>query len=120
LDLFRDILDKQVLDAHKTKCGKVDGLIMRLGSKGTRPRITHIEMGSITLARRLGPRAERWIKAWHERFGSRRSITPYRVEWRKVMDVGVDIELAIDARETPYGRSRDWLRRHVLKYLPGK
>jgi hypothetical protein len=120
LDLFRDILDKQVLDTHKTKCGKVDGLIMRLGSDGTRLQITHIEMGSTTLARRLGPRAERWIRAWHKHFGSPHSITPYRIEWRKVTDVGVDIEVAIEAGETPYGRSRNWLRRHVLKYLPGK
>ena len=38
MDLARDILDKQVVDRHETKMGKVDGLVAEL-REGAPPRI---------------------------------------------------------------------------------
>jgi hypothetical protein len=35
-----------------------------------------------------------------------------------VKDIGVDVEMDIDGNTTPYGRIREWLVQHVLKYLP--
>jgi hypothetical protein len=119
MNLFRDVLDKQLLDQNKVKCGKVDGLVMTVPSRG-RPKISHVELGSLTLARRLGPRAESWVAHLERTLRRRQRHVPFRVEWSKITDIGVDIEVAIDGNITPYGRGREWLRKHVLKYLPGK
>jgi sporulation protein YlmC with PRC-barrel domain len=118
MKLARDIIDKQVVDRHQTKMGKVDGLVLALQS-GKAPVVSSIEIGAITLARRLGRRPERFIRSLKKRWGSSRSQQPYRVPWRQVRDVGLDIELALDVRETPVDDWQDWLRQKVIKRIPG-
>ena len=52
-DVVRDILDKQLLDRHGQRIGRVDGLILDIrGNKP--PRLAYIELGAVTLARRHG------------------------------------------------------------------
>jgi sporulation protein YlmC with PRC-barrel domain len=118
MKLARDIIDKQLVDKNQTKMGKVDGLVLTLES-GKQPVVSSLEIGSITLARRIGKRAERLVRRLKRRLGAPRSQEPYRVPWRKVKDIGVDIELALDVRETPVFDWQDWLRRKVIKRFPG-
>jgi hypothetical protein len=117
MNLFRDILDKQILDRNKMKCGKVDGLVMTVRPRA-RPQISHIELGSVTLARRLGPVPARFVARVARVSRGKQRQVPFRIEWNKVRDIGVDIEVDIDGNTTPYGRTREWLMGHVLKYLP--
>src|SRR5215217_7576841 len=92
MNLFRDILDKQILDRNKMKCGKADGLIMTVRPRA-RPQISHIELGSVTLARRLGPRPARFVARVARVFRGKQRQMPFRIEWNKVRDIGVDIEV---------------------------
>jgi hypothetical protein len=117
MNLYRDILDKQILDRKKMQCGKVDGLIMTVRPRA-QPQITHIELGSVTLARRVGQGPARFVARFARVSRGKQRQVPYRVEWNKVKDIGVDVEMDIDGNTTPYGRIREWLVHHVLKYLP--
>ncbi|RVD59697.1 MULTISPECIES: hypothetical protein [unclassified Mesorhizobium] len=118
MNLLRDVLDKQVLDRKGVKIGKVDGLVAEL-RPGKPPRIVAAELGSITLARRLGARPGRWaarLAAW---LGGDRHSEPHRISWKKVRDIGLDIEFDIDGRETSIFDWQDWLRDHFIGRIPG-
>ncbi|MER8508044.1 hypothetical protein [Mesorhizobium sp. M0220] len=118
MDLLRDILDKQVVDREQVKIGKVDGLVAEL-RPGKPPKIIAVELGSITLARRLGERPGRWMARLAARLGGRRHAEPHRIAWNKVRDIGVDIEFDIDVRETAIFDWQNWLRDHVIGRIPG-
>jgi hypothetical protein len=117
MDVFRDILDKQLLDRKGIKMGKVDGLVMTMSPRA-RPRIAFIEMGSITLARRLGPRTARFVARLGALFGGDSSRQPFRVASDKIRNIGVDIELTIDVESTPLNIWHERLRRHILNRIP--
>lgn len=118
MDLLRDILDKQVVDREQVKIGKVDGLVAEL-RPGKPPRIVAIELGAVTLARRLGARSGRWTAQLAARLGGKRHGEPHRIAWNKVQDIGVDIQFDIDVRETSIFAWQDWLRDHVIGRIPG-
>lgn len=118
MELIRDILDKQVLDREQTKIGKVDGIIAELRA-GEPPRVAFVEIGTVALARRLGPRIGRWASRLGERLGGEAHREPYRIAWSRVRDIGVDIEVDIDVRETTIFDWQDWLRDHVIGRIPG-
>ncbi|MER8390175.1 hypothetical protein NKJ46_28985 [Mesorhizobium sp. M0166] len=118
MDLLRDILDKQVVDREQVKIGKVDGLVAEL-RQGKPPKIVAVELGSITLARRLGERPGHWMARLAARLGGKRHAEPHHIAWNKVRDIGVDIEFDIDVRETAIFDWQDWLRDHVIGRIPG-
>jgi len=118
MDLLREILDKQVVDREQVKIGKVDGLVAEL-RQGRPPRIVAVEFGSITLARRLGTRPGRWMARLAARLGGKRHAEPHRIAWKKVRDIGIDIEFDIDGRRTAIFDWQDWLRDHVIGRIPG-
>ena len=118
MDLLRDILDKQVVDREQVKIGKVDGLVAEI-RPDMPPRIVAIELGSITLARRLGRQPGRWIAWLATRLGGERHAEPHRIVWSKVRGIGVDIEVDIDVRRTAIFDWQDWLRDHIIGRIPG-
>jgi hypothetical protein len=112
LDLTRDVLDKQLVDREGTKMGRVDGLLLEL--RGDQPpRIDTIEMGFVVLARRMGPRVERWVEALR-RFSVRKTARQ-RVAWEKVAEIeSHHIKLDLEAIETPAFAWERWLRDHFV------
>jgi sporulation protein YlmC with PRC-barrel domain len=118
MELVRDLLDKQVVDRQQTKIGKVDGIVMEL-RPGKPPRITSIEIGATTLARRIGPRVGHLVSRVANRLSREGSRTPYRISWDKARDIGVDIECDIDVRDTTIFDWQNWLRDKVICRIPG-
>ena len=118
MDLLRDLLDKQVLDCKQVKIGKVDGLVAEL-RQGKPPRVVAVELGSITLARRLGSRPGRLMAWLAARFGGERHAEPHRIAWNKVRNIGVDVEVDVDVRRTGIFDWQDWLRDRVIGRIPG-
>ena len=96
--------------------GMVDGLVLEVGD-GRPPKVTHILIGGVTLARRLS-RPIRWLALWFARRYGVRGGEPYRIPWSAVRDVGVNITLDLDARETPALYWEDQVRRFVRR-VPG-
>jgi sporulation protein YlmC with PRC-barrel domain len=118
MDLIRDVLDKQVVDRGQTYIGKVDSIVAEL-REGRPPRVVAIELGSIALMRRLGPRAERWMTRVSSRFGGVRHSKPHRIPWAKVRDIGVEIEFDIDVSQTAIFDWQVWLSERVIGRIPG-
>jgi sporulation protein YlmC with PRC-barrel domain len=119
LDLIRDVLDKQVVDADETKMGRVDGVVLQLRD-GEPPRVQALEMGFVTLALRVGRRTERAVEALRRRFSVRRTAR-YRVPWEKVIDVNVDhVQVDVDDEQTPAFDWERWLRFHIVRKVPGE
>jgi hypothetical protein len=117
LELARDILDKQVVDHKETKMGRVDGLVLEL-REGLPPRIDHIEMGGVVLARRLSPRLERWVDGWRRRFGVRK-VARYKAPWSAVLELtSYHLKLNVAALDTPNFDWERWLRDHVIAHIP--
>ena len=58
MDLVRDVLDKQLVDRHGTKMGRVDGIVVEL-RPGRPPEVIALETGPLTLARRIAGRTPR-------------------------------------------------------------
>src|SRR5207253_10438181 len=50
------------------------------------PRIDHLELGLVVLARRIHPRLEQWLQKLRERWNVRRSARQI-VPWSKVRDL---------------------------------
>ena len=116
--LVHDILDKQVVDRRQARIGKVDGIVLTTRNDG-RLKIAFIEIGTSTLVRRLSRRLHGWMLALSKRMQGSDGWHPYRIPWPKITDVGIDIEADIDDSETPFGQAQDWLRQHILNYIPG-
>ena len=109
MDLIRKVLDIELVDRNQRRLGKVDGLVMEL-REGKPPVLLYMESGWAAKARRLHPRLARWARRW--------AGAPYRIPWTAVRDVGVDLEIALEARETPLLRTENRLRRWLTR-IPG-
>jgi hypothetical protein len=109
-----EILDQQLLDRQERPMGMVDGLVLQVRD-GRPPKVTHLLVGGVTLARRLSTPI-RWLVLWFARRYGRGE--PYRIPWSAVRDVGVSITLDLDAHDTPVLYWEDRVGRFV-KRLPG-
>ena len=103
--LIRDVLDNQLVDRKKVKIGKADGIVIEVRESGP-PKILSIETGLLTKARRIHPALAAWIGRWS---------SPYRIGWSQVRDVGIDIDVDIDAENTPLWRVEKRLRNIVMR-----
>ena len=111
MHLIRDVLDKQLVDETQVRIGRVDGIVMRVEG-GRPPKIEAIELGRSMLVRRL-------LVGIGLRKPAYDPNQEYRIPWSKVTDVGVDVTVDIDRRETPLEQWQEWLRRNIMRWIPG-
>jgi hypothetical protein len=114
--LIRDVLDDQLIDRKKRPLGKVDGVIIVL-RKEKPPRVAYLETGLSTVAHRLSPRLGRFTEKIGRKWGMRRG-KPFRIPWAKVRKSGIDVEVDLDADETPVMDWEKWLNRHIIGRIP--
>lgn len=117
MDIIRDVLDNQIIDRNQRKIGKVDGIVVEIVS-GQPPKLAYIEVGMPILARRLQPRWGRWAAAIAQKWGLRHN-QPFRIPWSKVLNVGIDVDVDLEAADTPALDYENWLREHIIKHIPG-
>ncbi|MDQ6885706.1 MAG: hypothetical protein M3068_00290 [Gemmatimonadota bacterium] len=116
MNLVREVLDNQLRGREGRKMGRVDGIVLEL-LPGAPPRVAHIEVGWVALARRLSRRLGQWASA-HRRRDSKRRDT-YRIPWDKVRKVGLDVVVDVDAERSPALASERWVRDHMIRHIPG-
>ena len=117
MNLVRDLLDKQLVDRNGRNIGRVDGLVLELRPNQP-PRVAAMELGPLTLARRVHPPLERWLQALATWCGH--ALAPIRLPLETFRDVGIDIELDLDADADPrLLRAERWLSEHVIRRIPG-
>jgi hypothetical protein len=118
LDLVRDLLDACLVDRHHRRIGRVDGLILEL-RPGRAPRVAAMEVGAVTLARRVHPRFGRWLRAFAIRWLPV-SWRPVQLPVQLIRHIGVHVATDIDADEDRrLLRLERWLSRHVVQRIPG-
>ncbi|MEY2832362.1 MAG: hypothetical protein RLZZ574_1620 [Cyanobacteriota bacterium] len=117
MDIIRDVLDNQIVDRNQRKMGKVDGIVVELRD-GQPPRLVYLETGATTLARRVHPNLASWTCAIANKWGAKHS-EPLRIPWSKVKNVGIDVEVDLDAEQTSALAYEVWLRNHLIKRIPG-
>jgi hypothetical protein len=118
MDLARDLLDMRLVDRRQRSIGRVDGVRLEM-RPGSPPRVAAIEIGLVTAAHRVHPRIGRWIRLLARRW-SPVPLRPVRLPLELFRDVGVDIELDVDAStDRRLLRLEKWLRRHVIARVPG-
>lgn len=115
--LVHDVLEKALVDRERRPMGRVDGIGLEL-RRGAPPRVAFLEVGAVSVARRIHPRLGAWLAALERRLGIG-SGEPLRIPWSRVRDVGLDVRVDVD-----WGRSRAsgwerWLERHVIGRIPG-
>jgi sporulation protein YlmC with PRC-barrel domain len=118
LELARDLLDQQVRDADGEKMGKVDGVVLEL-REGAPPRVAAIEIGPVTLARRIHPVLGRWARALEVGCGVAHE-TPLRIPMAKVTEIDVDVKVDLKAKDTTAWEWERWLAEHVVERIPGR
>jgi hypothetical protein len=114
--LVSELLDNQLVDRDKLNLGKIDGIAIHV-AQGKQPRVTHLESGALILARRIGPRWERFVAFMTRHFGVRRNPV-FRVPWSKVTKTGIDIYLDIDGKKSDAFTWEHWLDDHLIGRLP--
>lgn len=117
MDLVRDLLDKQLVDRRGRRIGRADGVVLELRA-GRPPRVAWIETGVTTLAARLDPRLARVLARVLARAGDAYA-RPVRVSLDRLRDLGVDVALDVDARDSGHLRWERWWREHVIARIPG-
>jgi sporulation protein YlmC with PRC-barrel domain len=115
--LIAEVLDKQVLDRRGQKMGKVDGIVIELRADGP-PRVAAVEIGSTVLARRLHPALADWLLRLRRRAGVE-GEEPLRIPFGKVRDVGIDLEVDLDAESSAAFAWERWLRERIVGRIPG-
>ena len=117
LELARDVLDKQILDADGERMGRVDGMLLDLSGDGP-PRVVALSLGFVVLAARLHPRLVgplRRLRRWSVRRTAR-----YRIPWERVEKITPQhVHVAVHSAETPADAWERWLLAHVVEHLPG-
>ena len=112
-----EILDQQLRDRDGRPMGMVDGLVLEQ-REGRPPRVTHLQVGGSTLSHRLSRPLGAVLRWFARRYGAGRG-DPYRIPWSAVRDVGVDLTVDLDARNTPALHWEEWARRHFVERVPG-
>jgi hypothetical protein len=115
--VIRDVLDNQLVDRKKYNIGKVDGVIAVL-RKDKPPRLAYIEVGMSTLAHRLHPKLGMWAEAIGRKWGFNGG-KPFRIPWSKICDVGIDVDVDLEAEETPLLNWEKWIEKYFIGRIPG-
>src|SRR6476659_8288976 len=95
MELGREVLDQQAIDAHGVAMGKVDGVILEL-REGEPARVAGLVIGGTTLLWRIHAGLARWAE---RRLGGEGHIT--RIHWQRVLKVGVDVKGDVEAEASP-------------------
>jgi hypothetical protein len=117
MDLVRQVLDKQVIDAREEYMGKVDGIVLEMRSDGP-PRVAFLEIGSSALAHRFSPLFGRWMEALIQYLGIGDG-EPLRVPPANVLEFLVEVKVDVDARETGAMGWEQWVAKRIVGRIPG-
>lgn len=114
--LVRDVLDNQLVDATGKNAGKVDGIVIELRNHEP-PRVTYVEVGPVTLARRLNRRFGSWVARIDAHLGSGRG-TPIRIPFSRIGFQGPSLRVDLVVSSTPIMAFEKWLREKIVRHIP--
>jgi sporulation protein YlmC with PRC-barrel domain len=111
MDLVRDLLDKKVVDRNSRELGRVDAVVLGVGTDSP-PRVEAIEIGPRVLAERVRPFLGRWVAGVEHAFGVDAG-RPLRIPFRDILDVHDSIKVDLAFGETAAATIEQRLRRWI-------
>lgn len=114
--LVREVLDNQLVDSTEQNAGKVDGIVLELRD-GQPACVRYIEVGPITLARRLNRRLGNWVARLDARLGPGRG-QPIRIPISRVTLEEPSLRVDFAVNSTPIMALERWLRRKIVSRVP--
>jgi sporulation protein YlmC with PRC-barrel domain len=108
LDLVRQVLDRQVVDANHINCGKVDDIEISVKGK---PKVTAILVGNGVACNRLPELARYFSRAL---FG--RHVV--KIPWSEVSVISDNIKLASHAADYGLDERKGWAY-NIIEKFPG-
>lgn len=113
MELGREVLDQQVIDARGVAMGKVDGVVLEL-RPGEPARVAGLIMGGTTLLWRIHAGLARWAE---RRLGGEGHVTC--IPWHRVLKIGVDVKVDVEAEASPASHWERWVRDRIIGRIPG-
>ncbi len=89
--------------------GRVDGVVLDVRPEQP-PRVSAIEVGLLTAARRVHRGIDRW-RHWLP--------PPLHVPMAAITSIGLDIEVDVEGSTTSAFALEHWLCQHVIRRIPG-
>ncbi|WP_228544629.1 hypothetical protein [Micromonospora sp. S-DT3-3-22] len=117
MQLGRQLLDRQIVDADGLLLGKVDDVEFAVDDGGL-PYVACLLTGQGALGRRIGGRVGRLLVALADRFTEEASA-PLRIPFGQVTRIDSAVRLRARADELPRPPVETWLRRHLIDRIPG-
>jgi hypothetical protein len=117
MDLFRDLLDAELRDKHQRTIGRVDGLTIELHD-GEPPRVVTMNVGAGTAADRIHPRLGAFVRMLLARTLGVPG-EPVEIPMHTIRDIGVDVQLAVDAERDPNLLRTEKALRPLIRRIPG-
>jgi sporulation protein YlmC with PRC-barrel domain len=116
--LARDVLDKQIVDRHGFKGGKVDDLLLEQTEDG-HMAVRAIITGHDSLARLFGLGIDRFV-SWlgHAVLGLPADLEPVRLDWRQVTSIDVVVHMDIDRDDAGLMVSEQFIWRRWVSRIP--
>jgi hypothetical protein len=109
------LLDRQLLDRHNRRCGKVDDLELSKDDAGNL-YISAICSGPGELTTRLRmPKVGNWIR--NAVLGERAPST--RIPFENIRSIDNHVTLSVDAEDLATSATEKWTRDHVISHIPG-
>ena len=113
------LLDHQLRARDGELCGKVDDLEIEPTDDGTW-YVTAILTGPGHLLYRMGRRvAGRWLSRLTTHIERSTLDDPGRIPYSRVSDIGVTVDLAVDADDVATFAAERWTRDHIVGHIPG-
>jgi hypothetical protein len=118
MDVRRDLLDMPLVGGQDEEpMGRVDGVVASYAA-GRPLRLLYVEVGGSTLARRIHPRCERWIRALARRLSPSRGRVS-RVRLSAIQTFGKQLHLKDEQTAWPALTWERWLRHKIVERIPG-
>jgi hypothetical protein len=117
LHLFRDLLDKQLVDRENAPLGKVDGVSFELPADAP-PRLIAMEVGNEAMLMRVSGRLAGAAARLARRLGVG-SGEPLRIPPEKIEHFGNDVKVDLEASRTLAYAWERWLKKTVISRIPG-
>jgi hypothetical protein len=113
------LLDRQLRDRHHRLCGKVDDLELERAESGAW-YVSAVLTGPGHLLYRIGRRtAGSWLGKLTTHVERSSLDDPGRVPVDRISEIGVTVDLAVDADDMATFAAERWTRDHIVGHIPG-
>jgi sporulation protein YlmC with PRC-barrel domain len=117
MELGKHVLDKELLDRSRSRCGKVDDLVLEFPEENARPIVTALVVGPLALAHRVGRPAVWLARVWY-RFVRVPDPQPIEIPWAHVSAIDVTVHLDMESEGIPLQLVARTARR-IVSRIPG-